>query len=90
LQIYEAGHYEAVGIFVDLVGFDQLVAHLRDAAPLDEDRTLRPNFVVRDDAAPKCYGPHDIAPLFANARRAAGRAFGELFDPGVGADIGDA
>ena len=38
---------------MDLVGIEGFVAYLRDAAPSDEDRALRPDLMVRDDAAPE-------------------------------------
>jgi hypothetical protein len=42
LQVHETRRYQAIVVRVDLAGFEELAAHARDAAPFEEDRTLRP------------------------------------------------
>jgi hypothetical protein len=88
LQVHETRRYQAIVVLVDVAGFEGLAAHARDAAPFEEDRALRPNLMLRDEATLERHALHGAGPL---SRGAAGRLFGgALFDVRVGTGVGDA
>ena len=47
---------------MNLVGFEGFAAYFRDAVPLKENRALRPDLVIRDDAAPERDGFREDGP----------------------------